>query len=298
MFLLLLVVSVLFGLLGVLFCADCPPTDSLDEELHLMRVLSRDSSNSGLRLTSVQDESLTDSGIQADRSPSGPSNFWRQIDFYLGLCAFVLLISGGFTLYNNISVYLKVIDAPRFVVSCTIISPAVIMMSKLLAGVFSDAFLPNTPRFTAALVANIPQGVVFFFLIFIGDKILIVLLTFMFVFMGYGATWCILPMAIPALFEEEMFGKIFACLLTCQSVTTLIFQMSVGLLYETNLRETQDCHGLKCFQFSFILIGVICLTGLVLNVILAWRHRNAIVTRTDQRLDYTENLGTLFTTST
>ncbi|XP_061188394.1 uncharacterized protein LOC133196538 [Saccostrea echinata] len=190
----------------------------------------------------------------------------KRFDFhYLSWACF---ICAGLQLMfqNNLGTYLKSYGLESYTTLFTTLNPIAAIASKFFAGFMSDAIMRWVPRSAVLLSFNILQTVDLGLCIFFANNFALFFITDLVIGFANGAVWCLTPTMISEFYGMKNFSRNWGFIMLGNAVGGLVLQEAFGVLYDINTRSTNQCYGLHCFTWSFIIIAVSSLCATILNV--------------------------------
>ena len=261
-------------LLGILFINDIPRGDSSENQPSPPQ--DTDSLQgpgeatllmSGERSTDVRTDTLKeDSSNTHTAELTGCALFCRS-DFHLVLWPYILCSTVALTFFNNVSAFLKSFHHESFVTLCAVLSPIVGIVSNLSLGMASDYTAKKLPRVTYQLVVNIIQGVFLVLCIFFSGNVTVFIFTVVAVSISAGGAMTISPTILTEISGTRYFGRNIGGMIIGQGVGVFVLQIIVGVLYDANKNDNNDCYGQHCFLSSFLILTVLSVITLALQAV-------------------------------
>ncbi|XP_048753146.1 uncharacterized protein LOC125664423 isoform X2 [Ostrea edulis] len=167
---------------------------------------------------------------------------------------------------NNLGTYLKSYDLESYTTLFTILNPIAAIFSKFFAGFASDAIIHWVPRSAVLLSFNIVQTIDLGLCIFYASNFTLFLITDLVIGFANGAVWCLTPTMISEFYGMKNFSRNWGFIMLGNAVLGLILQEIFGVLYDVNTGSNNQCYGLHCFTWSFVIIAVCSFCATILNI--------------------------------
>ena len=196
-----------------------------------------------------------------------------NLDTQLMFWAQVLTVPSGFAMLNNITVILHALNHQSLNFSYTVLAPLVGMIMKMVSAFLSDTLAHKLSRVHISLILSIPAAFFMFLSIFIGDNITIISLNYFLIVGAAESTFTLLPAAISERFHQSLFGYVFSAACSVPTILVAIAQLFFGLVYDSHsLAFTNQCYGLQCFRFTFLILLALQVSGILCHVLFCWRQ--------------------------
>jgi len=90
-----------------------------------------------------------------------------------------------------------------------------------------------------------------------------------------GATWSVVPSMISELWGRKHWGANFALINISPGIGSYLFSTLLsGRVYDSHTDSSGiHCEGIKCFQLTYLVCGILCATMVLLGFLLVWRTR-------------------------
>nr|XP_011422711.2 probable transporter MCH1 [Crassostrea gigas] len=189
----------------------------------------------------------------------------RRFDFHYLLWAYIFCAGLQLTFQNNQGTYLKSYNLEKYTTLFTTLNPIAGIVSKFFAGFLSDAIMHKVPRAGVLLIFNVVQTICLGLCIFFSDNL--VLFTIVDIVIGFanGALWCLTPTMISEFYGMKNFARNWGTMMLGNAFGGLAMQEIFGALYDLKTDSDNQCFGLHCFTWSFIMITVLSLCATVFH---------------------------------
>lgn len=167
---------------------------------------------------------------------------------------------------NNLGTYLKSYGFESYTTLFTTLNPIAAIFSKFFAGFLSDAIAEWVPRSVVLLTFNLAQTIDLVLCIFFANNFSLFLITDIIIGFANGAVWCLTPTMISEFYGMNNFSRNWGFIMLGNAVLGLVYQETFGVLYDVNTKETNQCYGLHCFTWSFVIIAVSSFCASILNI--------------------------------
>jgi MFS family permease len=167
---------------------------------------------------------------------------------------------------NNLGTYLKSYGLESYTTLFTTLNPIAAIFSKFFAGFASDAIIHWVPRSAVLLSFNVVQTIDLGLCIFYASNLTLFLITDLVIGFANGAVWCLTPTMISEFYGMKNFSRNWGFIMLGNAVFGLILQELFGVLYDVNTASSNQCYGLHCFTWSFVIIAVCSFCATILNV--------------------------------
>ncbi|XP_061188395.1 uncharacterized protein LOC133196539 [Saccostrea echinata] len=189
----------------------------------------------------------------------------RRRDFHYVFWAFIFSTSLLLTFQNNTGTYLKSFGLESYITISATLVPIAGVFSKLFAGVLSDFILLKVPRSGILFIITVIQTICLILSIFLLDKLIFFIIAVIFFGSSNGIYFSITPTMVSEFYGMKYFGRNYGFVLLGQAFCHLFMQQIFGTLYDLNTDSRNNCFGLHCFMWSFIIFTVLssCATVLI-----------------------------------
>lgn len=167
---------------------------------------------------------------------------------------------------NNLGTYLKSYGFESYTTLFTTLNPIAAIFSKFFAGFLSDAIAEWVPRSVVLLTFNLAQTIDLVLCIFFANNFSLFLITDIIIGFANGAVWCLTPTMISEFYGMNNFSRNWGFIMLGNAVLGLVYQETFGVLYDVNTKEANQCYGLHCFTWSFVIIAVSSFCASILNI--------------------------------
>ena len=223
--------------------------------------------------------------------PFAERDFWSILprwNFRFFIAQFALAGCCQLTFQNNISTYLKSFNLSDRNLLFTTLNTALQAITKLIAGFISDIVAQGgkMPRAVVYLVPYVLQTIMFTISIFHGDNFIILILTCIFVGMGFGVNWCQSPTLLGELFGEKHLASNWGWSMLVTGILGFPYSLAFSSVYESAIIQPGEsyCYGIACFTWSFALMAVSSFCALIMALGLSQNMlRNGKIRRSKKR---------------
>lgn len=189
----------------------------------------------------------------------------RRFDFHYLLWAYIFCAGLQLTFQNNQGTYLKSYRLEKYTTLFTTLNPIAGVVSKFFAGFLSDAIVHKVPRSGVLLIFNVVQTVSLGLSIFFSNNLVVFTIVDLVIGFANGALWCLTPTMISEFYGMEKFARNWGAMMLGNAFGGLAMQEVFGALYDLKTNSENQCYGLQCFTWSFIMITVLSLCATVFH---------------------------------
>lgn len=190
----------------------------------------------------------------------------RRFDFHYLLWAYIFCAGLQLTFQNNQGTYLKSYNLEKYTTLFTTLNPIAGVVSKFFAGFLSDAIVHKIPRSGVLLIFNIVQTICLGLSIFFSDNLIVFTIVDLVIGFANGALWCLTPTMISEFYGMKNFARNWGTMMLGNAFGGLAMQEVYGALYDIKTDSNNQCFGLHCFTWSFIMITVLSFCATVFHL--------------------------------
>ena len=199
-------------------------------------------------------------------------------DFHILILAFLSAASIQLTYIPNLTTFTASYDLTHYNHALTVAGPVCACVWKFLVASISDHTKKYFPRLMYVIVMTFIQLILSLLNIFIGDNNILFILTMILVYMSNGCFWSIIPTVVSEYFGVRHFSRNWGFAVLVNSLLMFISLAAFGAFYNdaTQVTNSNNCYGLKCFRNFYILASVMSTISCVLFCWLCLRERKGL----------------------
>ncbi|KAL8600140.1 hypothetical protein ACOMHN_060092 [Nucella lapillus] len=182
---------------------------------------------------------------------------FRNFDFHFLMWPYIFCASLQLTFQANITTFLASNGLQRYNTQLTTLSFVSGTVAKFFIGFVSDLTVHRVPRAAIILLTTALQTGVLVLCVFKADTYTVLFIATLGVGIPNGATWCLTPVMTSEFFGTRYFGRNWGAMMIGVAFMGLGLQKMFGALYDAEITVpgSTDCLGLKCFQWTFVVLA-------------------------------------------
>ncbi|XP_062569216.1 uncharacterized protein LOC134231293 [Saccostrea cucullata] len=213
----------------------------------------------------VEDETTVKSKYQEQREITG-LKLIRRFDYHYLLWAYIFCAGLQLTFQNNQGTYLKSYNLEKYTTLFTTLNPIAGVVSKFFAGFLSDAIVHKIPRSGILLIFNVVQTICLGLCIFFSDNLILFTIIDLVIGFANGALWCLTPTMMSEFYGMKNFARNWGTMMLGNAFGGLAMQEIFGALYDLKTDSNNQCFGLHCFTWSFIMLTVLSFCATIFHL--------------------------------
>ncbi len=220
---------------------------------------------------------VTDGPLLTFQEFSGFLNVLTNTDFWLTFATVVFSIAVDKAFFYNVGTYLRSFQIENMGDSLFIGGAILAMCYKVTTGTLVQVSQTKVQRITFMSCQLFIKSLLLGTFTFHGDNFTVLCLTTVTVYFCTAVEGIIAPIITLEYFGVKHYGHIYGSLLFFSSVTSLVLQIILGLMYKQSM-DTQNtqytCYGMKCFYISNIILLVLTVIAFCASLILWYKRRH------------------------
>ncbi|XP_061188393.1 uncharacterized protein LOC133196536 [Saccostrea echinata] len=240
------------GALGILFLKQV----TFDFDLEVTRTVNSDT---------LEDQTSIKHEHKEQREITG-LKLIRRFDYHYLLWAYIFCAGLQLTFQNNQGTYLKSYNLEKYTTLFTTLNPIAGVVSKFFAGFLSDAIVHKIPRSGILLIFNVVQTICLGLCIFFSDNLILFTIIDLVIGFANGALWCLTPTMMSEFYGMKNFARNWGSMMLGNAFGGLAMQEIFGALYDLKTDSNNQCFGLHCFTWSFIMLTVLSFCATIFHL--------------------------------